>query len=544
MSTFVNLDLISVGAAIAMVSFLGFVVFFNNRHSVTNRNFLYLSLTASVWSVFNYLNYQFTSPEIILWLLRMVVFFAVWYAFFIFQFLYVFPLASIRFPNWYRFFLIPLVSATSVINLSPLVFPSIAEVSSTGQVSKTVVGVGIYLFVAVVGVLLIGGIINLVRKMRLARGIERAQFKFVFSGLMVTFSLHIVFNLILPGIFLNVRFIPLGAIFIFPLVVLTAYAIFKHHLLNIKVVTTEIFALLLTIATLFEVIISSSLVERLLRAGVFLLVLGFSILLIRSVLREVEQREELERLYKQLEEKNKQLDELSRFKSQLLSLASHQIRSPLAAMKGFISLILEGAYGAADDKVKETLKKVQHSADDLIGLINTLLDVRKVEEGKMEYQFARTDLKKMAGDVVELLKPLATTKGLEFSYTAPEKEVWVSADAEKFKQVIQNLVDNAIKYTPSGFVRVTLTDAPAGGVAGRSATVSVADSGLGFSDTLKPYLFEEFIRDERVKKEIRGTGLGLYIARRIVEAHGGKIAAESEGEGKGSTFSVTVPEAG
>jgi signal transduction histidine kinase len=265
------------------------------------------------------------------------------------------------------------------------------------------------------------------------------------------------------------------------------------------------------------------------------LVLIFSIFLITSVWREEEQRQELERLNGQLDDKNQQLDQLSHFKSELLSLASHQIRSPLAAIKGFVTLIIGGSYGEVSDKTKEALGKVQHSADELIGLINTLLDVRKVEEGKMEYVFARTDLNKMVGSVVDLLRPLAETKKLEFTYVSSGKEVFVNADAEKLKQVIQNLTDNSIKYTPAGFVHVELKEENG------AAIVSVADSGLGVSATLIPFLFEEFVRDARVKKEIRGTGLGLYIARKISEAHGGKISATSGGEGKGSTFSVSIP---
>src|SRR6185312_15719700 len=140
----------------------------------------------------------------------------------------------------------------------------------------------------------------------------------------------------------NVLYIPLAAVFFFPFIAFTTYAITKYHLLSVKVISAEIFAFLLTIVTFSEIIFSQTLLQILFRVGEFILVLVFGILLIQSVQREVEQREELEKLNEKIEADNKQLAELGRFKSELLSLASHQIRSPLAAMKGFITLIVGG----------------------------------------------------------------------------------------------------------------------------------------------------------------------------------------------------------
>ena len=333
--------------------------------------------------------------------------------------------------------------------------------------------------------------------------------------------------MILPAFFDNPRFISLGATFILPFVVFTFLAIFKHGFLNVRVITTEVVAFLLSIATLIEFIIAKNPIDLWLRFGVFVLVLVFSILLVKSVLKEVRQREELARL-------NTQLDQLSKFKSQLLSIASHQIKAPLAAIKGYASLVLDGSYGDANGEVKVALGKIKYSADDLINLVNTLLDLRKVEEGKMDYQFAKTDLNKLVSEVFELLRPLADSKKLEFTLSLPDKEILVNADAEKLKQVIQNLIDNAIKYTPTGFVRVELKEENG------LAHATVSDSGYGIGPNLLPQVFDEFTRDERVKKEIRGTGLGLYIARKIIEAHNGKIWAESAGENKGSTFHVSI----
>jgi hypothetical protein len=362
-----------------------------------------------------------------------------------------------------------------------------------------------------------------------------------------------------------------------------------ERLFSVKVVAAEIMTFFLLFASFIEVLNAHSTSGLILGLVVVAFTIIFGVLLIKSVLREVEQREELARLDKELEGKNTQLQDLSRFKTELLSLASHQMKSPLAAIKGFGSLLMAGQMGTADDKAKETIGKMVKSADGLVSLINTLLDLRKVEEGKMDYQFARVDLAKLVADMFEMLKPLAAAKNLTFTLAAPAHEVWVNADAEKLKQVIQNLTDNAIKYTPAGFVKVELTEAVSGaagvsaasvaaapaaaippapgisaapgmsgapGVPGAAvpvppaipaipigtATISVTDSGVGFSPDLAPHLFEEFVRDERVKKQILGTGLGLYIARKIAEAHGGKISASSPGPDKGSTFAVSVPE--
>jgi signal transduction histidine kinase len=161
--------------------------------------------------------------------------------------------------------------------------------------------------------------------------------------------------------------------------------------------------------------------------------------------------------------------------------------------------------------------------------------MRKVEEGKMEYSFEKVDLVALIAGTVESIMPLAQAKNLTLSSTLPPAPVMVNIDKEKFKQVIQNLLDNAIKYTPTGFVKLELTTNQG------KALIAVSDSGFGIPATLIPFLFEEFIRDERIKREIRGTGLGLYIARKITEAHGGTLVAESEGEGKGSTFRATIP---
>ena len=152
----------------------------------------------------------------------------------------------------------------------------------------------------------------------------------------------------------------------------------------------------------------------------------------------------------------------------------------------------------------------------------------------MEYKFETIKLKDLVQGSFDNLKLQADSKKLEFTFTSGY-EGSVNADPQKLKQVIQNLIENSIKYTPAGFVRVATKEE------GDSVIFSVSDSGLGISPTLLPNLFgQEFVRDERIKREIKGTGLGLYIAQSIVTAHNGKIWAESEGDNKGSQFYVKL----
>lgn len=233
-------------------------------------------------------------------------------------------------------------------------------------------------------------------------------------------------------------------------------------------------------------------------------------------------------------EEKKKLEELNRFKTYLIAFTSHQLRAPLATIKGYAAILRQGLYGDVNEKIGQTLEKIEFAADDLISLVNNLIDMRKVEEGRMDYIYERVDFVELTKDAAESLHLLAMHKNLEFEVAFPAQEIFVSADAQKIRHVVQNLVDNSIKYTKTGFVKVEIkaTD--------HEAIFSVKDSGIGIGTGLLPRVFEEFIRDERVKKEIVGSGIGLYIAKEVVTAHDGKIWAESDGEGKGSMFSFSL----
>jgi signal transduction histidine kinase len=206
----------------------------------------------------------------------------------------------------------------------------------------------------------------------------------------------------------------------------------------------------------------------------------------------------------------------------------------MAVVKGYAELI-ETQIENIPPQAKDFAHKIRESVNKLLELVEEFMDYRKIEEGKMELHFEEVDLVSLIKEFVNNFNLIAKEKNLELTFETSMEQCLVKVDKMKFSQVIQNLIDNAIKYTNQGWVKVNLQKED------NSVLITVADSGIGMSKELQQKLFGEFVRDPSIKREIRGTGLGLYIAKYIVEAHQGKIWAESEGENKGSKFYVKLP---
>ncbi len=313
------------------------------------------------------------------------------------------------------------------------------------------------------------------------------------------------------------------------------YSIVKFKTLKIKVLSTE--ALVVALCTLIgaELFFVQS-TSNLVLVGITLtLALFFGAFLIKSVRREVEQREKLEILTKQLKSANEQLKVLDEQKSQFLSFASHDLKSPLNIIKQFASLIADGTY-KEPEKIQETIQKIKTTADRATGLVDDFLDIRKIEEGKMDYNFEIKDIVSFVKGCTEDYAPLAKgQKNIDITFETKVAKADVKMDTTRFRQVVQNLLSNSLKYTEKGWIKVLLTEEQ------KSVLITVKDSGIGMDKELLPVLFEQFRRDPGVAKKIQGTGLGLYISKQIVRAHGGEVWAESEGKGFGSTFYVRLP---
>jgi signal transduction histidine kinase len=241
------------------------------------------------------------------------------------------------------------------------------------------------------------------------------------------------------------------------------------------------------------------------------------------------------RLFEEIQEKSRQVEEASKHKSQFLANMSHELRTPLNAILGYAELILDGIYGDAPDKMRNVLERIQTNGRHLLGLINDVLDLSKIEAGQLVLTLNDYSIKEMMQGVYIAVEPLAGNKKLGFKLEVPPDLPAAHGDERRLSQVLLNLVGNAIKFTDTGAVTMRAT------ASNGSYTVAVNDTGPGIAEADQAKIFEEFKQSDSTQTKAKGgTGLGLSIAKRIVEMHGGKLWVESA-LGSGSTFFFTVP---
>jgi signal transduction histidine kinase len=236
---------------------------------------------------------------------------------------------------------------------------------------------------------------------------------------------------------------------------------------------------------------------------------------------------------KELQDANLKLQELDRLKSLFIASMSHELRTPLNSIIGFTGIILQGMSGKINDEQRKQLTLVKNSANHLLALINDVIDISKIEAGKAKIAIREFDLSALAQEIKDSFAVAADKKGLELFLEAPPT-LLLETDERRTRQVLVNFISNAIKFTDRGEIRIKILKKD------RTVELSVQDTGIGIKKEDMPKLFQTFSRIDLKDRIEEGTGLGLYLSRKIAHLLGGDIKAESE-FGKGSLFTLTLP---
>jgi len=256
----------------------------------------------------------------------------------------------------------------------------------------------------------------------------------------------------------------------------------------------------------------------------------------QTVVKQVSLPLESAFFYEELKKTNIKLEKLERLKSEFISIVSHELRTPITSIKSSLDMLLAGRMGEITDTQGNFITLAKRNVDRLSGIINDLLDLSKIEAGKMEYRFEPCNLLEPVKVVVSSFEHLAQKKNIKIVFDAEKEEFKTSADSGRIEQIVSNLVSNAVKFTPdNGEITVKICEDD------NNAKVSVVDNGIGIKEEDIHKVFDKFQQIESsLDRKVGGTGLGLPIAQQLVEAHGGRLWFESEFQ-KGSTFYFTIP---
>lgn len=319
---------------------------------------------------------------------------------------------------------------------------------------------------------------------------------------------------------------------------LIAYSIVQFRAFKIQIAGAQILvvvlmalvASLLVVGPTYRILITSTTLFMTTVAGIFL---------IRSVRKEFQQKLELEQLAASLERANKRLKVLDKMKSEFVSIASHQLRSPLTSIRGYASMLLEGSFGNLSTKAKEAVERIADSSKFMATSVEDYLNVSRIQAGNMKYELSDFNLRDEAEVVVDNIRQQAIKKGLLLTFKSDlEFKGVVNADIGKSRQILQNIINNALKYTPHGSINVVVRDQKRP----KRIMIDVIDTGIGMKKETIESMFDKFERADNANSvNVSGTGLGLYIARKMARDMEGDVYASSEGEGKGSTFTFELP---
>lgn len=502
------------------------LVFFQNPKGKINKNYLWASVLIFIWINFSYLARFIGSDNkaVSLQCLRIAwlatPFFAISIHFLVLNLLnrnrldvYIYPLLT-------NVIVIAGIITGLIAGFTPFIFN---DISFEGQDVIINYESGMFGYISFILIFFITTLYIIIKGYKAADALIKRKIQYFLIGLGGFYIANTIFNIILPftGI---VKYYYIGDYSSVFLLAFFAYGIFTKELFGIKTIFVQVFVGIITILLSLEVfILDEEIIFRLIKLLGLVLFIYFGYLLIKSVTREIEQRQEIERL--------------SNAKSEFISIASHQLRTPLTAIKGYISMALEGSFGKIPEKAQRPIKNVYDSNERLIKLVNDLLSFSRLESGKIEITKESVDVTDLISKVVNIFKVETDKKGLSLKWEKPSKALpQVMLDSSKITDAISNLINNAIKYTPKGGITIKSK------IEDLKLKITIADTGVGMRKEEMAKLFQSFSRGATGSRlYTEGAGLGLYIAKKYVEMNDGTLVVFSAGPGKGTTFTIELP---
>ena len=503
---------------------LGFLILFAARRNRANQLFFLFALSVAVWG-YAYFLWQIAGDPVsaMLWvriLMAGAIFIPFFYLHFITQFL------DLQRPlRWLVRIGYVIAIFFSIVNWTPLFTASVS--AESGFPFWPLAGPLFLPFLVVwISYAMYPVWLLLKRLRRIGGAEERAQITYILFGTVIGYVGGCTNYFLWYGI----PVLPYGNITASLFIIFVAYAILRHGLFSMKVIATEFIVFALWLFVFIRMLLAETMTEQFIDGGLLLILLIVGTLLIRSVDREVEQREKIQKLAEELQETNERQDTLLHF-------IGHEVKGFLTKDEGAFAALVDGDFGQLEDGMKPFVEHALSESRQGANSVANILTAANLKKGTVTYVKESFDLKTLVAEAVEKERLAAEQKGLELSFSADESSYQMTGDkAQIADHVLRNLIDNAVNYTPSGSVTVSLKKE------GTKIIFSVKDTGIGINEEDKERLFTEGGHGKDSQKvNAHSTGYGLFIAKSIVLAHGGTIRAESDGEGKGSTFIVEFP---
>jgi signal transduction histidine kinase len=521
---------------------LSIYILIKDGKKAVNRNFSFLIMSSVVWIFSNFMADISKTEFWNLFWSKSTLIGPILLAYFFYKFSLLFPKPK---PNRFYCGNIILAVAVALIALTPTHW-NIDKVELVNGAFDFTPGFLYIPFCIYFVLVIILASINIFRGYYSFSKLEQIQVRLVMIGIMLSVLSGLITNLVLPLLGIS-RFVSFGPYFILFFIIFASYTIIRRGLFDIKIIATDLFALVISIVLFVKVIISENPQDLINNSIIFAIVGFFAIFLVRSVSNEVKQREQIEKMAGEVKKAydvekiaNEELVRLDGARTQFLMATQHHLRTPLTGMRGYAELILDGTYGKVSQKIKDAVIKLRSSTEREIKVVNELLDVSQFQLGKEVVRVEKgVSLDPIFKEIIEELKFEADAKKISLKIDNFEKELpLITADSAKLKVALYNLVDNAIKYTKVGGVSIGVQ------AVNGSVKIAVKDTGMGVSkENLESDFFDSLFErgDEARKMNGTGKGIGLYITSQIIKAHKGKIWAESEGLGKGTTFYIELP---